>query len=46
MKYVKVVFFRGASPHPAPPGASKHKEVRYLDTHEDKHWMKLSSPLG
>jgi len=34
-KYIKVAFFRGASLHPVPPGESKHKEVRYLDIHED-----------
>ena len=34
-KYVKVAFFRGASLRPVPPGASKHKDVRYLDIHED-----------
>jgi hypothetical protein len=34
-KYVKVAFFRGTSLRPLPPGASKHKEVRYLDIHED-----------
>ena len=34
-KYVKVAFFRGTSLSPLPPGASKHKEVRYLDIHED-----------
>jgi hypothetical protein len=34
-RYVKVTFFRGASLHPVPPGESKHKEVRYLDIHED-----------
>jgi hypothetical protein len=33
-KYVKVAFFRGTSLRPVPPGASKHKEVRYLDIHE------------
>ena len=33
-KYVKVAFFRGSSLHPVPPGASKHKDVRYLDIHE------------
>jgi hypothetical protein len=32
--YVKVTFFRGASLRPVPPGASKHKEVRYLDIRE------------
>jgi hypothetical protein len=34
-KYVKVAFFRGTSLRPVPPAASKHKEVRYLDIHED-----------
>jgi hypothetical protein len=34
-KYVKVVFFRGASLQPRPPGESKQKDVRYLDIHED-----------
>lgn len=34
-RYVKVAFFRGASLHPVPPGASRQKEVRYLDIHED-----------
>jgi hypothetical protein len=34
-KYVKVAFFRGASLRPAPPGKSKHPEVRYLDIRED-----------
>ncbi|MBK8006531.1 MAG: DUF1801 domain-containing protein [Gemmatimonadetes bacterium] len=33
-RYVKVAFFRGASLSPLPPGASKQKEVRYLDLHE------------
>jgi len=33
--YVKVAFFRGASLRPLPPGASKQKEVRYVDIHED-----------
>ena len=32
--YVKVAFFRGASLKPVPPGASKHKDVRYLDIRE------------
>ena len=32
---MKVTFFRGTSLRPVPPGASKHKEVRYLDIHED-----------
>ena len=34
-KYVKVAFFRGASLRPLPPGASKQKDVRYLDIRED-----------
>ena len=33
-RYVKVTFFRGASLRPVPPGASKHKDVRYLDIRE------------
>ena len=35
-RYVKVTFFSGASLRPVPPGASKHKDVRYLDIHEDE----------
>jgi hypothetical protein len=35
-KYIKVTFFRGTSLRPVPPGASKHKDVRYLDIHEDE----------
>jgi len=34
-KYVKVAFFRGTSLRPIPPGASKHKDVRYIDIHEN-----------
>jgi hypothetical protein len=34
-RYVKVTFFRGAALKPIPPGASKMKDVRYLDIHED-----------
>ena len=34
-KYVKVAFFRGTSLRPVPSGASKHKDVRYIDIHED-----------
>jgi len=37
-KYVKVAFFRGTSLRPVPPGESKHKEVRYLDIHEDEQF--------
>ena len=34
--YVKVAFFRGTSLRPVPPWRqSKHKDVRYLDIHED-----------
>jgi hypothetical protein len=33
-KYIKVGFFKGSSLRPLPPGASKHKEMRYLDIHE------------
>src|ERR1041384_1227197 len=47
-KYIKVTFFRGTSLKPQPPGASKQKEVRYLDVHEEpgldeaqfKTWVK------
>jgi len=31
---VKVTFFRGTALRPIPPGASKHKDVRYLDIRE------------
>ena len=34
-RYIKVAFFRGAALRPLPPGASKHRDVRYLDIHED-----------
>jgi hypothetical protein len=52
-KYVKVAFFRGASLRPVPPAASKHKDVRYLDIHEDDQldeaqlaaWVKQASLL-
>jgi hypothetical protein len=52
-KYVKVAFFRGASLRPAPPGASKHDDVRYLDIREDDHldenllrsWIRQASEL-
>ena len=51
-KYVKVTFFRGASLRPVPPGESKHKNVRYLDIHEDEldevqltAWVKQASEL-
>jgi hypothetical protein len=52
-RYVKVTFFHGASLQPLPPGASKHKDVRYLDIHEDDEldeaqlasWVKQAAAL-
>ena len=52
-RYVKVTFFSGASLRPVPPGASKHKDVRYLDIHEDDEfdeeqiatWIKQAAAL-
>ncbi|MGV6873659.1 DUF1801 domain-containing protein [Pseudochelatococcus sp. B33] len=51
-QYVKVTFLRGASLHPLPPGASKHKDVRYLDIYEGRldeaqfaTWVKQASRL-
>ncbi|AZN99656.1 DUF1801 domain-containing protein [Mesorhizobium sp. M9A.F.Ca.ET.002.03.1.2] len=51
-RYVKVTFFRGTSLQPLPPGASKHKDVRYLDIYEDQldeaqlaAWVKQASQL-
>jgi len=52
-KYVKVAFFRGTSLRPVPPDESKHKDVRYLDIHEDDpfdraqiaRWVKQASQL-
>ncbi len=52
-KYVKVAFFRGTSLRPPPPGESKHKDVRYLDIHENDEvdeaqvvaWVKQASRL-
>jgi hypothetical protein len=52
-KYIKVAFFRGTSLHPVPPGESKHKDVRYLDIHEDDEldeaqfvdWVRQASRL-
>ena len=51
--YVKVAFFRGTSLQPLPPGASKQKEVRYLDIHRRDpfdearlaDWVKQASEL-
>ena len=52
-KYVKVACFRGAELDPMPPGASKQKNVRYLDSREDDEldearfadWVKQASRL-
>ena len=52
-KYIKVAFFRGTSLRPLLPGESKHKEVRYLDIHEDDEldeelmasWIRQASEL-
>ena len=52
-RYLKVSFFRGASLQPVPPGASKQKNVRYLDIHEDDEldeaqfirWVKQAAAL-
>ena len=51
--YVKVAFFRGTLLRPVPPGASKHKDVRYIDIHEDNEldeaqmaaWVKQAAAL-
>jgi len=51
--YVKVTFFRGTSLRPVPPGESKHRDVRYLDIHQDDlldeaqfaGWVKQASQL-
>ena len=51
--YVKLAFFRGTSLQPVPPGASKSKDTRYLDIHEDDQfdevqfaaWVKQASQL-
>jgi hypothetical protein len=50
--YVKVTFFRGTSLRPAPPGTSKHPEVRYLDIREGQldeaqfaDWVQQASRL-
>jgi len=50
--YVKVTFFRGASLRPVPPGASRHKDVRYLDVYEGRldeaqfvDWVRQGSRL-
>jgi hypothetical protein len=53
-RYVKVTFFRGTSLRPVPPGASKHKDVRYLDIREGDEldeaqmasWLKQAAALS
>jgi hypothetical protein len=51
-RYVKVTFFRGKALRPVPPGASKHKDVRYCDIHEGEFdepqmaaWVKQAAAL-
>ena len=52
-RYVKITFFRGTSLRPVPPGASKHKDVRYFDIHEGDEldeaqmasWVKQAAAL-
>ncbi|MEI6241159.1 MAG: DUF1801 domain-containing protein [Planctomycetia bacterium] len=52
-KYVKVSFFRGAALTPMPPGASKQKDVRYVDIYENTEldetlmadWIRQASEL-
>ena len=49
----QVAFFRGTSLRPVPPGASKSKDTRYIDIHEDDQvdeaqlsaWVKQASLL-
>ncbi len=49
---VKVTFFQGTALRPLPPGASKHKDVRYLDIYEDgfdeaqlANWVRQAAEL-
>ena len=52
-RYVKVTFFRGLSLKPVPPGASRQKNVRYFDIHEEDEldetqlakWVKQAAAL-
>jgi len=52
-RYVKVVFFRGASLDPMPPVGSKQANVRYVHIHEDEpldaarltDWIRQASKL-
>jgi hypothetical protein len=51
--YIKVAFFRGTSLRPVPSGASKSKDTRCLDIHEEDQldeaqlvaWVKQASQL-
>ncbi|MEO7242815.1 MAG: DUF1801 domain-containing protein [Variovorax sp.] len=51
--YVKLTFFQGASLRPIPPGASKNKDVRHVDIHEEEsfdeelvaRWIRQASKL-
>ena len=51
--YVKVAFFRGTSLRPVPAGASKGKDIRYIDIHEGDelneaqmaNWVKQAAAL-
>ena len=47
-----MTFFRGTSLRPVPPGASKHKDVRYFDIREGEldevqmaTWVKQAAAL-
>jgi hypothetical protein len=52
-RYVKVTFFLGRALRPIPPGASKHKDVRYFDIREGDEldeaqmtsWVKQAAAL-
>lgn len=51
-KYLRITFFRGAMLNPVPPGASKHRDVRYLDIYEGAFdeaqfvdWVRQASKL-
>jgi len=52
-RYVKAAFFRGAALTPPPPGASRQKDVRYLDIGEGdlldeerlEHWIRQAAEL-
>lgn len=52
-RYVKVAFFRGSSLRPVPPGASRQKDVRSIDIHENepidealmRKWVKQAAAL-